>query len=266
MSFNISHSLLNNFSDFIIGDLCGHQFKAILDKVINKSDLFGETDALNQGNFFEYKCTGAVPRDGRLPLPKSTKSGLTAPYENLLCQVEHWKKFSEIHITNIQIGLDYKLEYDGFTVRCLPDIKCLFDGRPSFIDMKSSGVIDDKWHPGSWANISNKKNKTRQGVIYKWIGKQVDNIDYDFYFYVASSSDPVKRKFIKIKTTESSFEDLIKEMKFAKEMIEYHNATGYPVGSDMNPEFYLKCAKCPDILRDNCKDRIDFPPMEIIHL
>lgn len=255
--FNISHSLLNDFNDFTIGKLCGLQFKAIhVDKILKKDDIFEFSEYANAGNFFEFKCTGALPRDGQIPIPKTTKNGLDAKYNNLLNQAEHFRRFAAEHITNIERSAEYRVEYEGIMLKGIADIKCLFDGKPALIDLKATSVIDDKWSDNSWRDIRNKREKTRQAIIYIWMAKQIEGIDYDFYFYVASMTDSVKRKIIKIKPNAESFNDLINEIKFVHEMIEYHNNTGWRSGAEYNIDFYETCSRCPKILSDNCKQKI----------
>jgi hypothetical protein len=263
---------MNDHADMGSGQdcmLCPLQFKAVhIDKIITKNDLFGkDKDALNQGNFFEYKCTGAIPRNGKIPLAKTTAKGALLPaYDNLLSQVEWWKEFAGSRITDIETSVEYKVEYNGFFIKGIVDVKCKYYGKPTFIDLKATGVIDDKWSDNSWHDIRFKKKKTQQAVIYKWLGKQVDDIDYDFYFYVASTSDPLRRKVLKIIPNQKSFDDLMEDMQYVKDNIEYRNQSGWHNDAHMYKDYYLACAKCPEILSRDCPERIIFPSVEDINL
>ena len=56
------------------------------------------TPAQNLGNWFEFICTGQLPRTGIEPIPKTLKTGkLAVDYARMEKQAENFKKLMDFH-------------------------------------------------------------------------------------------------------------------------------------------------------------------------
>ena len=100
----ISQSLMKNYVDYLNEKECGLFFKA---NYIDKDpDAQKEpTDAMKIGIFFEYLCTGALPRSGETPTPDMVYKGkanekLSAPYERAVESAETFKHIIECRLRN----------------------------------------------------------------------------------------------------------------------------------------------------------------------
>ncbi len=67
----ISQSLLKALLSYKNGDECGLIFKAKY--IDSRFELFPPSDAMNLGAWFEYLATGAIPKNGAVPQPKTLK-------------------------------------------------------------------------------------------------------------------------------------------------------------------------------------------------
>lgn len=69
----ISQSFLKDFSDYKsdFETVCGLQIKA---KFFDGVE-FPSSEAMDLGNYFEYKATGCLPRNGKVPEPRISYKG-----------------------------------------------------------------------------------------------------------------------------------------------------------------------------------------------
>ena len=89
-SYNISNSMLQAFLDCLNEKSCFYEF---YHRYVVKDYSPAPTPAMNLGIWFEYQCTGAMPRSNVVPEPVTLKNGkLSADYERMLAQVENFKK------------------------------------------------------------------------------------------------------------------------------------------------------------------------------
>jgi len=110
----ISQSFLKDFSDYKSDfvDVCGLQIKAKYFEGVE----FPSSEAMDLGNYFEYKCTGALPRNGKVPEPKISYKGtarekLSAPFQRAEDSASYFKDIvKEYGIEIIDVGLSLKNE------------------------------------------------------------------------------------------------------------------------------------------------------------
>ena len=222
--YNVSPSLIKSFRDVVDGEHCGIQFR---DSTLLKLYETPVGAAAELGNWFEYECTGAKPRDGHTPVPVYNKDGktLSAPYKYMEQQVQHWKRYVEAcKITDIETGVLLEYNFEGVNIKGIADIRCKKDGVPAWIDMKSTGLIDDIWSKYGWGNCTNeiwKRTKGQvelkylllQAIVYPWLEEKLYGTISDFYYYVAANNNYSKRKIIKATATDEAFMWFEKEIK-----------------------------------------------------
>jgi hypothetical protein len=252
----ISQSLMKSYVDYLNQKECGLFFKA---RYIDKDpDAQTEpSDAMRAGIYFEYLCTGALPKSGEIPEPDVVYKGkpnekLAAPYERVVASAEHFKRIMDFYSINIKkVGL--YLEHEE--MNGIVDIHAEWNGKDIFIDLKYSGLIDDKWSEMGWdlESLHMKDSLMIQGVHYKLLAEKCLGItDIPFYYFVFSSQDPNNIKIIKQEVDES---------KAQAHIVAINNVLG-KISKDMQYGFkpypsMLKCSKCP--LNKKCSSAIDYP-------
>jgi hypothetical protein len=258
----ISQSLMKSYVDYRNGKECGLFFKA---RYIDK-DPEAQTEpseAMKLGIYFEYLCTGALPKDGNIPEPDVVYKGkpnekLSAPYERVLKSVENFKRiFDHYGIKILEKGLVLS---DG-EISGVIDIFAEWNGKKVFIDTKYSGLIDDKWNEMGWDldSLHMKDSLMIQGVHYKILAERcLDITDIPFYYFVFSSTDPDNIKIIQQEVDEAKTQSHIVAIQNIKSMI----ANDIQNGFKPNPSM-VKCTKCP--LKHKCPSNVDYPLVESVY-
>lgn len=263
----ISQSMMKAYTDYVLslkkfreenktdGKSCGLLFKA---NYIDKSVSSIPSDSMKEGIYFEYLCTGALDRNGAVPEPEKTKSGsLTAGYERVTKASQLFKKIIEHY--------DIKILEKGYVVstdECtgIIDIFAEWNGKKCIIDLKYSGLIDDKWSDLGWdeESLPLKDSLMIQGVHYKLLVKDVLGIDVPFYYFIFNSKDPNDMKIIEEIVDEERFESHKEMVQKVKLSIEQELKKGFtPLPN------YRLCKKCP--LFETCESRQEFPKVTEVY-
>lgn len=258
----ISQSFLKGYNDYKGKKLCGLKFKAQhFDNV-----EFPTTEPMDLGNYFEYLATGCLPRNGKKPEPKISYAGtkretVSTPFKRAMQSAELFKKIKEAYNINIKkVGL--KLESKN--KNGILDIWAEMDGRPCIIDLKYSGLIDDKWSETGWdvESLHYKEKLLVQAIQYKMLVKEnfdLDYSDFDFLFMVFSSKEVHNVKFIRINIDEDAY--LVHENHISSI---YKQINAMNIEKDFIPYPSIKsCSKCP--LYDTCEYKSDIPLIEDVY-
>jgi hypothetical protein len=261
MNLKISQSLIKDFKRYVIsaydentfkkpdGNHCGLLFKA---KYIDKNVQTEPSAAMKEGIYFEYLATGALPRTGETPKPEITaRGGLTVPYERVSKAAEFFKKIIEHYNIKI-ISTGDVIETDSLTG--IIDIWAEWDGKPCIIDLKYSGLIDDKWSDMGWNTdtLPNKDYLMVQGVHYTMIVKESKDLEVPFYYWIFNSKDPTDMKIIKQNIDPDQYEQHRKDIEKTILGIEAELKRGFKALPD-----YRNCKDCP--LFENCTERQEYP-------
>lgn len=185
-SYNISNSMLQAFLDCLNEKSCFYEF---YHRYVVKDYSPAPTPAMNLGIWFEYQCTGAMPRSNVVPEPVTLKNGkLSADYERMLAQVENFKKIVDVYNINI---LEVGKEIVHDKIKGILDIWCEIDGMPSIIDLKATGQIGNRWDDFGWDERNFQfSNHILQPAIYKYlIYKTLGIEDAPFYYLVFSTKN-----------------------------------------------------------------------------
>lgn len=236
--YNISPSLMKDYFAVESGDLCGAVFQA---KHIKKIITFEPSESKKAGQWAEYMMTGATLRDGTTPEPVRVKNGdLNTQYERLEKQAKHWKNWCKHNgVTDIQTGVVLSCEFGGYTIKGIADVVCNVKGKKTIIDIKTSGLIDNKWDPMGWEDIERKESLTIQAPVYKWLWKQIHGEDVDFFFYVAHINHDSNRKIFHMEVTDKRFERLEKTILYIIDSIQVNEELGW--GHTNNFEECIVC-------------------------
>lgn len=258
----ISQSLLKSYNDYKGKQLCGLKLKAqYFDNV-----EFGGSEAMDLGNYFEYKATGSLPRNGRIPYPRVSYKGtkreqISAPYIRALESAELFKKIVKHYNIEIKdVGLKLESEYKQGEL----DIWGTINGRPCIIDLKYSGLIDNKWDERGWEteSLPYKERLMVQAVQYKMLVKENYGLDYDefdFLFMVFSQSEVKNVKFIRVNIDEDAYDIHDKHIKSV-----FYQINTMDIEKDFKAYPSVKeCNRCP--LYEKCKHKTDVPVIEDIY-
>ena len=185
-SYNISNSMLQSYLDCKKGKGCLYQF---YHQFVVKDYQPEPSSAMQLGIWFEYKCTGAMPRSNVVPEPVTLKNGnLSADYDRMLTQVENFKKIVDVYNININ---EVSKEIVYRRIKGILDIWCEIDNVPSIIDLKATGQIGNKWDEYGWDERNFQySNHILQPAIYKYlIYKTLGIEDVPFYYLVFSTKN-----------------------------------------------------------------------------
>ena len=262
MDKKISQSFLKDYNEYKGKNLCGVQLKAKhFDNV-----QFPSSEAMDLGNYFEYMATGSLPRNGIVPEPRLSYAGtkretISTPFKRALESAELFKKIQKQYDLKINdIGLKLSSEYKNGIL----DIWGEMNGRPCIVDLKYSGLIDDKWSETGWdvESLHYKERLIVQAVQYKMLVKENYNLEYkdfDFYFMVFSSKEVNNVKLIRVNIDEDAFNVHQSHIESV-----YKQINAMDIEKDFVAYPSLKsCSKCP--LNDKCEFKSDIPLIEDVY-
>ena len=255
----ISQSFVKEYSKYKQKKACGLQVKA---KYIDKIK-FPSTPTMELGNYFEFMATGCLPRSGEIPIPEmaykgTAKQKLSTDYERANESAEFFKKVIDSYkIEIIETGKCITIENRTGIL----DIVAKFNDRLCVIDLKYSGLLEDKWNDLGWEteSLPYKDNLMIQAVHYTMLLAEISELDYsdvDFYFFVFNSKKSNDAKIIKVNIDPDVFENHLKALDnvYEEVVINKHNWKPYPSLS--------LCESCPLI---ECKHKLTIPKIEQVY-
>jgi len=257
----ISQSLIKNYYDYKAGNSCGLLFAARYIDHDPDAEM-PPTEAMKVGTYFEYLCTGALPRNGIKPEPDISYKGktgekLSAPYQRAKESAELFKKIiRNLGIIIQKVGM--VLQDDE--MNGIIDIYANWGGEDVFIDLKYTGLIDDKWNDMGW-NLETLRERDKlliQGVQYKILADRCLKIqNIPFYYFVFSSLNVNNVRIIKQEVDESRTQSHIVNVHdtisaLQKDM--YYGFKAYPN--------FKRCYECP--IATKCTSKIEVPLIDVI--
>lgn len=252
----ISQSLLKALSEYIQGIECGISFKV---RYITKEVEFTPTKTMKLGNFFEFHATGAMPRSGEPQAEKTQKGEYTEDYKRALASAQYFKGL--LNHFDIKI-LEKNFLLEGEKEKGYLDILAEWDGRVVIIDLKYSGLLDDKWSPYGWHNdfLSEKENIMIQPVSYKGLAREVLGVEnMPFFFWVFDSKKPLYAKIIEVEVDEQRFYSHKEAVDIAINYLQTHIEKDDWIP---RPEL-LRCQSCA--YKSKCPHGVDYPIIEKVY-
>jgi len=247
---NISQSLIKKIWEYESGKECGIKVKEI-DILKNKPSI--STKPMKLGQYFEYLCTGALLRDGSIPEMPTTNAGKPTAdalrakkqSENFKSMVEHYG-FDIIDSNKvITVPID-----DNYNLKVVLDVLISNqDGKIAMLDIKFTGLLDDKWNDIGWdSSRFYQRDKLKiQPIMYKHVMEKAEDVpNMDFLYAIFSSKNDTDYQI-----WEAAIDNYDVVMRELKEEI-IPNVKKYL--DDMSllepkPE-YKRCMYCP--LKDEC--------------
>lgn len=257
----ISQSLMKSYVDYLNQKECGTFFKAnYIDK--DPEAQKPPSDAMKVGIYFEYLCTGALPKSGEIPEPEVVYKGtarekMSAPYERAIQSAEVFKQIIDHYGIKIK-GVGLTLESPEYGMNGVVDIHAEWNGKDCFIDLKYSGLIDDKWNEMGWdlESLHLKDSLMIQGVHYKILAREVLGIDdMPFYYFVFSSQDPNNVKIILQEVDES---------RISSHVVAVGNVISKLSSDSFTPlPSLVRCSNCT--ISHKCPHKVDYPLVEEVY-
>jgi len=260
----LSQSLVKALFNYKNDNECGLKIEASYVNGIN----FPSNDVQELGNYFEYICTGQLPRDGHTPVPKMLKTGKPSlSYARMDKQKENYK--------NAMKHYNFEVEKTGFVFTNpkysgIADIIALdkkikskdINKQRVIIDLKTSGLINDKWSPYGWADesIEEKWDLLIQAVHYKMLAKYEWGIeDIPFYFMIFSNKNDVEHKIFEIIIDEATrsqhYQNLIRVKQYLDQSIKK--------GWEAKPTL-MRCKVCP--MNTSCLHQLEVPKIQKVYV
>jgi len=251
----ISQSLMKSYVKYLNKQECGLLFEA---KYIDKTLFTEPSEAMALGIYFEYLATGMLPKSGKEPLPEYTLKGvIKEPYKRAQESAEFFKRIiAHYNIKILQTGLYVATEEENGVLDMLAE----WDGKKVIIDLKYSGLLEDKWNPLGWEieSLPMKDDIMVQGVHYKMLVQKAMGIETDFYYFVFDTKDSSKMKIIKQEIDEDRFAVHANNLTLIKEKLAASMSRGFKA----YPE-YNKCIECP--LFETCDVKATMPLPITVH-
>lgn len=248
----ITQSLLKQYIKVAKGMACPMRFDALY---IAKTHESVPSPAMALGHFFEYEATGQLPRNKEIPKPILLKSGSNAgqpneEYRKAIAQAKNWKAdLVEMGFEIIETGyfLKHPMEEDVCgTVDVLAK-------HPKYglclIDLKYSGLINDKWHELGWAEPGYKPHHMIQAVHYNYLKR------IPFFFAVYSSANDWERKWFFINIDPAETQRHAEMIKSTRQDLKTAKFPAMPTLAECQ-KCEVQCkfrAKSPEI------ERVDYP-------
>ena len=252
---NITQSLVKDLEKYNDKKICGLQIKA---KYYDDIE-FPTSDAQLLGQWFEFKATGQKNRAGDEPIPPKLKNGnLPKKYKDILEHIEPFKIMLEKNHWEI-IDTGKRLIHRGLqgdVDLVLRDDK----GKIVFADLKTTGLINDKWNEFGWEedSLQFKHNLMIQAIHYKLLGTLEYGYEPDFYFLIFSNTNIIDRKIYKITLNDTRIEEHINflyKIKKIKADAEQNGWKAYP-----DPK---NCSNCP--VSKDCLHFTNIPQIKEIY-
>ena len=260
----LSQSFVKRYWDYRLGEYCGIRLQLVdLEKKFKEEP----SEVMKLGNWFEYKCTGQLNRDGTVPerLVTSTKKP-TAKTKHVEEQAERFKMLVKEKKIDIQETGEVLIHIDndlGFRLKGVLDVRAIIEGHMAVLDIKSSGLIGDEWKPMGWhPGTFNMRDKlTIQVVAYKYLAwKQMGIRDIPFYFAIHSNTNGIDSAYWRVDVKDfdvamSHFEDTLATVAQGVRDDKEFGFTPYPTVKG--------CEGCPVV---KCPHRIKTPELTVVEI
>lgn len=276
-NFNItmSQSLMKSVMDVLEKKECGLQVKAKF--VDRKFNLFKPSEVQQKGIWFEYKCTGGLPKSGEVPKDQKTAKGdLTADYQRLSIHVSHFQDIMDSYgLEIVHAPHVVKFEDEFLTYEINIDVLCratknIYDkegelvaesGEMVILDIKTSGLTDNAYSDYGWntESITEKWRIMAQPEHYIFVWSLVHGVVPPFIFTIFNPADQNDFKVISIKfDLESVFMAHLNWIYTTT----LNTATLLKKGFPPLPST-KRCIPCP--LKATCKHNAEIPPIETVY-
>jgi hypothetical protein len=261
----INQSLVKDLIKYQNDNLCGLEFsnKWILQQ-------FGQGSKSNKlGHYFEYLCTGALAKgESDAPKPEYTKKGeLSSEFQLAKEQsVFFHQLINKFGIKLISAGdkviadakwigtLDILAQWESLSNYVNIEWGDNNPNKNVIIDLKYSGLLEDKWSEFGWHNdfLAKKQGTMLQAKHYKFLFWKKYGYNPPFLFFVFDTKEVGKVKVINVDLEDWELEQHEEFLEKAKRYFEHQLKIGF-----LPKPKYESCIKCK--FSTWCQFKIDVP-------
>lgn len=233
---NISQTMLRSFRYYLSDEECGIRFRSMfIDADPVRSD---PTDAMLAGQWFEFQCTGATPRNsGVAPEPVRVKSGeLNAMYKTLMSHVATWRLIAPAGARYGEVISNDKAIF-GHVLTGITDVTT----DELIGDIKTTANIDNRWALFGWGGDAQhiaSTDKMFQAKFYTLINFLNSGKILPFWFWVFSSNSDKAKQF-KVEIGIESLMQFKTEVQWLVETLENE------IGRFKAVPSFERCKVCP---------------------
>lgn len=269
----VTQSFVKDCRDYFSGSLCGNIMR---EKWVNDRLIELDSDAADLGAYFEYYFTliktgvGTLPKNKKVPLRGMYASGKQPLAKYAIAEANALRLmayFDEMGLKILRAGVKVtKGRFEGtidLVVEC--NKKITFDdgrkwkiGDVLIIDLKYSGLLDNRWDKFGWAGLLlsgphiQKDFHKIQAIHYHYVGGM------PFYYLVVSSTNENDIELFHVPVSKEMEQAHIDEANQLFEKFEFESKIGF----EARPSISV-CNGCP--LNAECKDKHTFPhPKEVV--
>lgn len=236
-------------------------------------DYWPDQDSIasRAGTYFEFLCTGAIPKSGKIPKPDKAYKGqsnerlriefqIAQNQASLFSQTKDNRGLKIIESNTVKRTIKAKGEFDLLMEYANP--KTEEEKRALIVgDLKFTTLIDDRWSEFGYDtdSIVFKDTLMVQPTHYTWIAKQLyPERDVWFEFWLFSSKVEGDAKIIRVNLQDVTLE---RHEELVNSLYEEYATDDFVKKFRPRPE-YRKCNQC--YLYDNCNYKHTFPqPIDI---
>jgi hypothetical protein len=267
----VSQSMIKDVREYDLGAQCG---AVIQSKYVTNTwqRSWNDSDAKALGRYFEFILTGVKPNGyEEEPKPKY----MLTPVKKMMAQLEKKKKDPSIKVDKLEVKdmekpyrevhrkvellkkwlenagivleacqVEFKATKDGVDLIGNIDIFARYRGLRIVIDVKFSGLLEDKWSPLGWA--LNEEQISFHGTQAKQYHAMTG---LPFYWLIMDAGSNDNVKFIEAEIDEFAIQNHLIEAKEVLDKVQFQESIGWT-----NYPSFNKCRECP--LKANCSDSI----------
>jgi hypothetical protein len=279
----ITQSFIKDMRSYLEGSLCGNIIRErwVNNRLLDDPDK--EPGSMELGTYFEFVLTGAVPKNGKVPLPvymksKVKKGTVGLGIDDMYTDYRNAHKAAVLtkeYITSFGLKIvkaGVKMERNGYegTIDIICEVVELKEGftwnigDEIIIDTKYSGLVEDgfkNWknkHGWNWSPIQAKNHGT-QAKHYHYISV------LPFFFLVVQALKEEWKNLPIVKFFSIPFDDkmIADHVSEGDELFLTFKAYASTVGFTPRPSLSV-CTKCP--LFSECTDKHTYPRPQVIDL
>lgn len=253
----ISQTIIKDYLAYSKGEECA---EVLISKHIKKDFPKVDSDTMRLGRYFEYILTNVPsnyhPEGEEAEYKKTAKTktveDMLEPYK---LATKKAKKLKDLFLrSGIEI-IEAQTYKENGDLNGNIDIIADFRGEYVVIDLKYSGLIDNRWDKFGWQwTPEQKEYNAIQAVQYKLL------TGYDVLFCVAGSGKKDEFRLFRVVLSENTVENHKMLAERAKTDLELMEA----LGSGQNYPSFNKCNSCP--LKKTCKDAKSTLQVEFIEI
>jgi hypothetical protein len=258
---NLSQSLLKAYYQYINDKMCG---LFLYNRYFLKKQT-PKTPEQAEGIYFEYKATGYYHKEEGIPIAKKAYAGtarerLDVGYERAEQSAKLFKEIIKHYKIKI-LTAGERMEYNEASG--LLDLRAVWNKKECIIDVKYTGLIDDKWSDYGWdtETLPLRKQTMLQPVMYKYLDRKINGShNIPFYFFIFDSNNPKRAKIIETNVEDEAID--VFEVQFVDKMkkyVDFHHKNPDELQAKPTVD---RCATCPFFT--DCPKKVTIPGIETI--